>query len=611
MFPLWAQNRYFLGPGWMNEKPGGIVIEEEIAQRFIEIRLSLIDYAGSHTLDELLTRSLDEVGALLDSPIGFYHFVEPDQKTLSLQQWSSQTLKEFCRAEGKGIHYNVDRAGVWVDCLRQNKAVIHNDYATLAHKKGLPEGHARVVRELVVPVKRQGQVVAILGVGNKPTVYTQKDVQIVSYFADVTWEIVARKRADVALEKTAADLQERVKELSCLYGISKLVEREDLTFDDIIQRTVELIPHSWLYPDITCAIIKLNNRSYRTKQFRKTEWVQSQEIRVNKKIVGVLEVYLLEHKPEKNEGPFLLEERNLLDAITERVGHIIERKWAIEALQKAHDGLQLRVERRTKELADQNLKLLNEIRERKKAEEELQRSSEKIKLFAYSVAHDLKNPAISIHGLAGMLNKKFGQDLADAGKRICEQLQRSSEDIASLADKITIFISSKEIPLTIEKISLREVFHILYEEFSSQFTLRSIQWSVTGKIPENIIADRLSVIRIFRNIVENSLKYGGEELGSIEIDYRSTDDLHIFTITDDGQGLGANSAAIFDWFKRTKTSAGVNGAGMGLAIVKEITALHGGNIWQEPARPKGVTFYVSLSRHLVPAGQPAGTDLPG
>ena len=269
----------------------------------------------------------------------------------------------------------------------------------------------------------------------------------------------------------------------------------------------------------------------------KIDWVQSQEIKVNKEKIGVLEVYLFEHKPEKGDRTFLIEERSLLNAIAERLGHINEHKRADEALQKSHDGLQARVEERTKELTAQNVQLHNEIRERKKAEEELLRSSEKIKLFAYSVAHDLKNPAIATHGLARILNKKFGNELGDRGKRICEQIQQSSEDIASLAEKINIFISAKETPLHIEKISLKEVFLILQEEFSTQLNIRSIQWVVPDKIPDTIVADRLSIVRIFRNIIENSFKYGGDELGRIEIGYRLTDDLHIFTVTDDGQGL--------------------------------------------------------------------------
>jgi len=570
----------------MIEEKDDDISREELSQCFIKTRLSLIEYALNHTLDELLTQSLDEVGALLDSPIGFYHFVEPDQKTLSLQQWSTRTLKEFCSAQGKGVHYSIDQAGVWVDCLHQRKAVIHNDYSSLPHKKGLPEGHAKVIRELVVPVIREDKAVAILGVGNKPSDYTQRDMEIVSYLADVTWEIVHQKQVDEALKRTSVALHERVKELSCLYGISKLVEEDDLTIDEIVQRTVE---------------IKLSNRSYKTKQFFKTEWVQSQRIKVNKKNIGLIEVYLIENKPEKSEGPFLSEERSLLNAIAERLGHIIEHKRADEALQKANDELQLRVEERTKELSARNMHLLNEIKERKKVEEELLNTSEKIKLFAYSVAHDLKNPAISAYGLARTLKEKFGNKLSDRGKKICEQIQQSSEDIASLVENINIFISTKEAPLGIRECSLEEVFQILRDEFSSQLNIRSIQLFFPDKFPETIIADRLSILRVFRNFMENSLKYGGDGLSRIEIGYRVNEDLHIFTVTDDGEGLKGNgSQIIFDWFKRKTTSTEIHGTGIGLAIVKEIAALHGGEVWQEPAKPKGVTFCVSLSRHLRP-----------
>jgi two-component system, cell cycle sensor histidine kinase and response regulator CckA len=176
---------------------------ERWAQRLIQVRFALLEYASTHTLDELLTKALDEIGTLVESPIGFYHFVNFDQKTLSLQQWSTRTLKEFCRAEGKGIHYGIDQAGVWADCAREGKPVIHNDYASLPHKKGMPAGHAEVIRELVVPVMKAGKMVAILGVGNKPADYTEKDIDTVSYLADVTWQLIDNKRTEEALQKSA------------------------------------------------------------------------------------------------------------------------------------------------------------------------------------------------------------------------------------------------------------------------------------------------------------------------------------------------------------------------------------------------------------------------
>ena len=171
---------------------------ERLAEQLIRTRLGLIDYAAGHSADQVMQRALDEIGAIVESPIGFFHFVEADGKTLSLQQWSTRTRQEFCRAEARERHYPIDQAGVWADCVRERRPVVHNDYASLPNKKGMPEGHARLVRELVVPVMRQGQVLAVLGVGNKPVDYTEKDVETVNFLADVTWEIGNRRRAQEA-----------------------------------------------------------------------------------------------------------------------------------------------------------------------------------------------------------------------------------------------------------------------------------------------------------------------------------------------------------------------------------------------------------------------------
>src|SRR5512136_1463789 len=138
------------------------ITELRRVENIMRARLRLLEFANSHSMDELLTATLDEIEALTESTIGFYHFLEPDQKTLLLQNWSTNTLENMCTATGKGNHYSIDRAGAWVDCVHERRPVIHNDYASLPHRKGMPAGHATVVRELVAPILREDRMVAIV-----------------------------------------------------------------------------------------------------------------------------------------------------------------------------------------------------------------------------------------------------------------------------------------------------------------------------------------------------------------------------------------------------------------------------------------------------------------
>lgn len=184
------------------------VTESKQLENIIHARMRLFEYSAQHSLEELLTRTLDEVCAITNSPIGFYHFVEPDQQTLSLQAWSTRTLQEYCQAEGKGMHFDVDQAGIWMDCIRQKQPVIHNDYVSIAYRNGLPQGHAELTRELVVPILRNGLIVAVLGVGNKGQEYGQRDIDIITNFADIAWELVVRKRADIAMRKLSMAVEQ-------------------------------------------------------------------------------------------------------------------------------------------------------------------------------------------------------------------------------------------------------------------------------------------------------------------------------------------------------------------------------------------------------------------
>ena len=136
-------------------------------------------------------------------------------------------------------------------------------------------------------------------------------------------------------------LRERIKELNCLYGISQLAERHLYSLDDLLLELVNFLPHSWQYPELTCTRILFKGETYTSDRFEVTNWRQSSRIYMYHEAVGEVGIFYLEECPPADEGPFLKEERALLDAIAEQVGTIATRISADLELQETNRQLTL------------------------------------------------------------------------------------------------------------------------------------------------------------------------------------------------------------------------------------------------------------------------------
>lgn len=165
-------------------------------------RLRLSEAATRLDLQALVRMILDETEAITGSRISFLHFYDAEQQTISLQAWSTATARSFCAIEGFSSHYPLQAAGVWADSIREGRPVIHNDYTKLAGRKGMPPGHIPVVREMVVPIIRNNRIVAILGIGNKQSDYDPEDIDLVSNLANLAWDIILQKQAEIALRES-------------------------------------------------------------------------------------------------------------------------------------------------------------------------------------------------------------------------------------------------------------------------------------------------------------------------------------------------------------------------------------------------------------------------
>ena len=156
----------------------------------------------------------------------------------------------------------------------------------------------------------------------------------------VSRDVTERKETETRILQYSEALRERNKELHCLYSVSELVRKEEISQEDILSASASLIAQSYFCPEITGCRISWEDREYKTENFAPTSWMQTSAIRVRGKEVGKIDVCYLELRPEKDEGPFLKEERKFLDGIAGLLGKSYERRLAVGEREKLIGELQ-------------------------------------------------------------------------------------------------------------------------------------------------------------------------------------------------------------------------------------------------------------------------------
>ena len=202
----------------------------------------------------------------------------------------------------------------------------------------LVEMHSSILSELVKG--RDTEVQELVAKSN------QVLLEAMMTYGLIYQELLERK--NVERKTLEQGLQERVKELQCLYGIAGIAERPGITLDEIYQETANLLPGSWQYPGITYGRVTIDGREFKTENYTESRWKQSSDIKIGGTKAGSIEVGYLRERPEIDEGPFFKEERLLIDAVAERLGRIAERKQAEEKVE--HLNLVLRAIRTVNQL---------------------------------------------------------------------------------------------------------------------------------------------------------------------------------------------------------------------------------------------------------------------
>jgi PAS domain S-box-containing protein len=521
------------------------------------VRLALLQGAAGLTVDEFLSQALDRVTELVQSPIGFFHFVAPDERSLQLQQWSSRTVREFCTVQGKGLHYSVDEAGVWVDCLRERRPVVHNDYASLPHKRGLPPGHAPVTRELVVPVIRNERVVAILGVGNKPVDYTDQDVSRVSYLADVTWHIVEYKQIEEAHEESEARLRLIFETMPIGWA------EHGMIFD------AQGRPEDYVFLAVNAAFERFTGLSRTDVVGQRVTDVIPGIREATPDLISLYGEVVSTGKEQEFELYFEPFERWYhITAFSRRSNHFVAMFEDISVRKQA-------------ELALQELN------------ESLARSNRELEQFAYVASHDLQEPLRMVASYTQLLAKRYGQQLDDKARTYIDFAVEGATRMQGLINDLLEYSRVGANKRSYGPVDCRGLVHEVLQSLDA----RVKESGATVEIMDlpTVMGDRVQLGQVFLNLISNGLKFCAGTAPLVIVSARRCDEGWCFAVADNGIGIEPKfQRRIFNIFQRLHPRGEYQGSGIGLSIVKKIVEGHGGKVGVESTPGKGATFTFTI-----------------
>lgn len=371
-------------------------------------------------------------------------------------------------------------------------------------------------------------------------------------------------------DTTTHRLQERVKELTALHATARLLQDDVRAEQDVLRDIVGLLPPAWQYPEIAEARIRFADLSVATPGFRTTPWMQTAAFATRDRIQGAVDVAYTEERPVDTEGPFLREERELIDSLAEMLGSYFQRRQAERELQSANLDLERLVSERTEELRQANARLrqlaaelsLTEARERRE------------------LAVDLHDRVIQEFALIKMRILQFRGDAIFCG------FQSNLEEIISLLE--SSIQRSRQLMFEISapilyELGLAAALEWLVEQVSTRHRIR-IDVHIPEDSPTIEEAVRVTLFKCAQELLTNVVKYARAE--NVIVAMRVTDSEIEISVSDDGIG--------FD--PATLERSGAVQRGFGLFSIRERIRYFGGSVTIASTAGKGTAVTLRVPR---------------
>lgn len=359
-------------------------------------------------------------------------------------------------------------------------------------------------------------------------------------------------------------LRERVKELSCMYGIARLFARENWSIEDILDNAVAMLGAGWLYPEATSARIVLDDRIFEHNAAHAMIESMRAPVIVGGRQRGYIEVGYITEKPPIDEGPFMIEERRLIDTIAQELAFVVEQKST---------GL-----------------------ERRCLQEQLRHADRlaTIGQLAAGVAHELNEPLSTIVGFAQLA--AHNEQLPEDASRDLQKIVTAALHARKVIRELLVF--SREAKPVMVDCSLNELIRDGLFFLESRFEKAGITLvcNLDPKLPM-ISADRSHMLQILTNLVVNAVQ-AMPDGGQLTIETLTEQDAIVLVVTD--TGIGMDEKTVQDIFHPFFTTKEVNeGTGLGLSVVHGIVVSHGGTIEVASEPGEGTRFTIQLPRNDV------------
>ncbi len=371
--------------------------------------------------------------------------------------------------------------------------------------------------------------------------------------------VKGRKTSARRVDASRAKLSERVKELTCLYGIAQIASNPDLPIERKLADIARILPPAWQYPRQACARITIDEQVFQSPEFRHGARRQTAEIRIGGRNRGAVEVHYRDGRGFPQVHPFLDEEQNLIDNIAGQIAFMIEHEEARAAKTELREQL-IRADR---------LSAIGQL--------------------AAGVAHELNEPLNTILGLAQLVQKM--PDLPAQSLTDLDKITEASLHARSIIRELLVFARQGKpgrAQVNLNRIIMDEL--ALFEALCGKSCVE-IRRIVDPDLPE-ITADKSQIRQVISNLIVNALQ---AMPGGGVLTLQTFFDASTVSLAVEDNGIGMSSEIKENVFMPFFTTKDVDqGTGLGLSVAHGIVTLHKGEIRVESEKGRGSRFLVTF-----------------